>query len=916
MDVNMPGTDPIALSGELSTDSPQARALSYPHHPPLVDDLHFCSLDLTTFDYNSLPCARLWYLWRVLDTALNIPLSIVEVQRAWLSIVAGEDFNSRVDIWSLWRDGDESVFAAHWHPDLACDIPQDAWSEAQSLLRRRIDGRAAVPLEIGSGDHPAMNEDAHRIGRLTWQMIHSKTAHELKDRWGRTCKGGRSLPDAIILWTERLLEAGEPCLLDDKYFRELLSIVEGSLGEKEGRDGEGGSLDMCNHTGNSVCSHGFRMFIPETPTVDRRHVHHPHILLYGIPAALGGKSASDWRLIYNELSQKVSSTLWGYVERELGGLLAVDKVPDSKYLPWVNTYPTALRERVIQLGPNEEHPHLYREEYLCLTRNGGSDSSEGAEHTRRDIFIALGVVAYYAAQSRPFAFKLHLEEWLPCFRRICDCFVPPDLWGSWVFDDTGAMDFWEHSDDPGRGCYRCSECRELEVYASVLRLLYPGESNSWAFTLGHFPPPPLQRPRCRLCYIVKELLKGLETQPSVSVRIDWSRVTSVNPEEIIRLIDILETCKNEEYVKYTALLLKHLFAEAICDPSDIGPPNVVIEFLDFMQLLLDTSELGSPFHGHPVRARLGPYICGALHRLQIRLACASLGVPTTLLLDGIVVNDSEPISGGGFADVFRATWNAQIVCLKRVRIFADTPTIRRDRLIQMFYREALLWCHLYHPNVLPFVGFDVTSFQSRICLVSPWMQHGHVISYLKNNAVPPVDVDRLLFEISQGLEYLHSKNIVHGDLRGANIIINNSQRACIADFGLSRFSEATKGAYTTATREGSTRWMAPELMEESEEGTYRRTYESDVYAYGCTCLEIYTKNVPFHRVDEFQAGMKVLRGLRPARPASIAEDGLWALVERCWRQDPTERPSISDVATKMGTIYSKSILVLYGNMNV
>ncbi|EPQ54916.1 kinase-like protein, partial [Gloeophyllum trabeum ATCC 11539] len=100
-----------------------------------------------------------------------------------------------------------------------------------------------------------------------------------------------------------------------------------------------------------------------------------------------------------------------------------------------------------------------------------------------------------------------------------------------------------------------------------------------------------------------------------------------------------------------------------------------------------------------------------------------------------------------------------------------------------------------------------------------------------------------LFEVSQGLEYLHCHNIVHGDLRGGNVLIDDASHARFADFGLSRFSEATKGAYTTATREGSTRWTAPELFPDSDEDEgegpcIRRTRQTDVYVYGCLCLEV------------------------------------------------------------------------------
>ncbi|KAF9256330.1 kinase-like protein, partial [Marasmius fiardii PR-910] len=69
--------------------------------------------------------------------------------------------------------------------------------------------------------------------------------------------------------------------------------------------------------------------------------------------------------------------------------------------------------------------------------------------------------------------------------------------------------------------------------------------------------------------------------------------------------------------------------------------------------------------------------------------------------------------------------------------------------------------------------------------------------------------------VSNGLAYLHSKEIVHGDLKSFNILITPSGRTCIADFGLSRVTESHGLHFTTSTsthRVGTTRWLAPELL--------------------------------------------------------------------------------------------------------
>ncbi|KAJ6578291.1 kinase-like domain-containing protein [Mycena capillaripes] len=89
-----------------------------------------------------------------------------------------------------------------------------------------------------------------------------------------------------------------------------------------------------------------------------------------------------------------------------------------------------------------------------------------------------------------------------------------------------------------------------------------------------------------------------------------------------------------------------------------------------------------------------------------------------------------------------------------------------------------------------------------------------------------------IYDIIMGISYLHSVNIVHGDLCGRNILISEEDRACLTDFGLAAFVEV-ETSIKSSTRGGSTRWMAPELLlpDVYHPGLpFRRTIVSDVWA--------------------------------------------------------------------------------------
>ncbi|KAJ6597259.1 kinase-like domain-containing protein [Mycena vulgaris] len=231
---------------------------------------------------------------------------------------------------------------------------------------------------------------------------------------------------------------------------------------------------------------------------------------------------------------------------------------------------------------------------------------------------------------------------------------------------------------------------------------------------------------------------------------------------------------------------------------------------------------------------------------------------------------------------------------------------QRSRM--QFCREALLWQRLQHKYILPLIGIDRESFPSSFSMVSPWMKHGTVLKYLSERGRE--DVDNLLLQVAEGLGYLHSMNIVHGDLRGTNILVSDDWNACLADFGLTTAipdtASTTTSASLTSTSDhaGSTRWLAPELIQPTSFGCdrFKRTPASDVYAFACVCLELHTGRPPFSSVSPDVAAMlKVIAGERPARDASMS-DGLWGLVTAAWAQNVRDRPNIQSIIGSMRTL--------------
>lgn len=89
-----------------------------------------------------------------------------------------------------------------------------------------------------------------------------------------------------------------------------------------------------------------------------------------------------------------------------------------------------------------------------------------------------------------------------------------------------------------------------------------------------------------------------------------------------------------------------------------------------------------------------------------------------------------------------------------------------------------------------------------------------------------------IIEIAEGLAYLHQRSIIHGDLKGNNVLISSGEHVLLCDFGLAK--HVTYRTSTSLRGAGSIPWQSPELLQ--DEG--RRTVQSDVYAFGITVYEV------------------------------------------------------------------------------
>ncbi|KAG8909526.1 hypothetical protein FRC00_009934, partial [Tulasnella sp. 408] len=187
-------------------------------------------------------------------------------------------------------------------------------------------------------------------------------------------------------------------------------------------------------------------------------------------------------------------------------------------------------------------------------------------------------------------------------------------------------------------------------------------------------------------------------------------------------------------------------------------------------------------------------------------------------LTGLVRRGTEPACArGGFSDVWKGKLKSRIdsdeeedvaiKVLRAVRIQSDGCPI--NRMHKRMTRETSIWGRLVHPNVVPLRGYSLDE-DGTPAIVSRWMDNGDVLTYLARHHF--ADRRKLVRQVAEGLLYLHSQKppVVHGDLKGGNVLIDRDGDAALCDFGMATFLMDCQPINSTSNAAvGTVRWCAP-----------------------------------------------------------------------------------------------------------
>lgn len=255
------------------------------------------------------------------------------------------------------------------------------------------------------------------------------------------------------------------------------------------------------------------------------------------------------------------------------------------------------------------------------------------------------------------------------------------------------------------------------------------------------------------------------------------------------------------------------------------------------------------------------------------------------------VDIRKQIAKGAYGSVHLGRWNGATVVVKCA--FLTDPQAR-----EMFMREVDIWHKLQHPNIIQLYKACHVGNPFFVCEMA---ENGTLSDFLFKNGDPAIVWQKLL-EAARGLLYLHEVHkVMHGDLKGDNILVCISQSsgnglAKLTDFGLS--SKVSSGTRDLNTEEvGAIQWKAPEVIQDRKNGSLA----SDVYSFGMCMLEAVKGGLPWGNFADTTVKHKLKAKMLPNQPDQV-NDAQWELISQMCAWEPSDRPGMKQVVDSLEAI--------------
>ncbi|OMO72854.1 hypothetical protein CCACVL1_17562 [Corchorus capsularis] len=201
--------------------------------------------------------------------------------------------------------------------------------------------------------------------------------------------------------------------------------------------------------------------------------------------------------------------------------------------------------------------------------------------------------------------------------------------------------------------------------------------------------------------------------------------------------------------------------------------------------------------------------------------------------------------------------------------------------ISQLEQEIDLLSRFEHENIVQYYGTDKD--ESKLYIFLELVTKGSLLSLYRRYHLRDSQVSAYTRQILHGLKYLHDQDVIHRDVKCANILVDASGSVKLADFGLAKAAKLND----VKSCKGTAFWMAPEVVNRRGQGYGR---PADIWSLGCTVLEMLTREIPYSDLECMQALFRIGRGVPPSVPDSLSKDAR-DFIMQCLQVNPDARPT-------------------------
>ncbi|MBA0738123.1 hypothetical protein Gogos_011531 [Gossypium gossypioides] len=238
---------------------------------------------------------------------------------------------------------------------------------------------------------------------------------------------------------------------------------------------------------------------------------------------------------------------------------------------------------------------------------------------------------------------------------------------------------------------------------------------------------------------------------------------------------------------------------------------------------------------------------------------------------------------GTFGHVFAGfnSENGTMCAVKEVKVITDDQTSKE--CLKQLNQEISLLSELSHPNIVQYYGSELGS--DKLSVYLEYASGGSVHKLLGEYGPFKEPVIRSYTrQILSGLAYLHARNTVHRDIKGANILVDPNGEIKLADFGMAKHMTSCSSMLSF---KGSPYWMAPEVIMNA----HGYSLAVDIWSLGCTVLEMATSKPPWSQYEGVAAIFKIANSKGfPEIPNNLSKDAQ-NFIKLCLQREPTARPT-------------------------